>query len=402
VSKVTAMHRLSATRPRSGLLIDLSIAAVALGGTLAVQSHGFTVIPGSDPGSETLDAAGVVLAVCASVPLLAWRRSPLGAFAVAATAYVLLGGLGYAVGVPFGPTVALYLLAANRTDAHPWTPRTTAAVIVLLGAYLTATGLAQGRFPGSELFHTALAWGAAWFAGERTRLQRAHIAELRDRALRAEREAERERRLAVAEERARIARDLHDSAGHAINVIAVRAGAGRLGHHNHPDRSLEALAAIEEVARQTVDDIDHIVGTLRDATLPNGPTEAPPGLASVDTLVSHHLSTGLAVTVRTSGAPRALTGTVDQATYRILQEALTNASRHGAGTATIDLAFGHDALDLTVVNPVPRNGAAPSGGGHGLIGMSERATMAGGSLDAGRVNGAFRVRAHLPYGARPR
>jgi len=165
------MHRLLANRPRSGLLIDVSISAVALGGTLAVLSHGFTVIPGSNPGPAKLDAVGVLLAVCASVPLLGWRHGALGVFALTASAYVLLGGLGYAVGVPFGPTAVLYLLAASRDDAHPWTRRTTTAVIALLAAYLTATGLAQGRFPGSELFHTALAWGAAWFAGERTRLQ---------------------------------------------------------------------------------------------------------------------------------------------------------------------------------------------------------------------------------------
>jgi signal transduction histidine kinase len=394
------MHRLLANRPRSGLLIDVSISAVALGGTLAVLSHGFTVIPGSNPGPAKLDAVGVLLAVCASVPLLGWRHGALGVFALTASAYVLLGGLGYAVGVPFGPTAVLYLLAASRDDAHPWTRRTTTAVIALLAAYLTATGLAQGRFPGSELFHTALAWGAAWFAGERTRLQRAHMAELHGRATRAEREAERERRLGVAEERARIARDLHDSAGHAINVIAVRAGAARLRHHQDPDRSLHALEAIEEVARDTVDEIDKIVGALRDDTSPAEPTDAPPGLASVNSLVSHHTSAGLAVRVRTSGTQRSLTSTVDQAAYRILQEALTNASRHGAGTVTVDVAFGPDALGITVVNPVLGNGAAPPGGGHGLVGMRERAALVGGSLDARRVNGAFRVRARLPYDAR--
>ena len=393
------MHPLLANRSAPGLLIDLSIAALALGGTLAVLSHGFTVIPGSNPGPAKLDAVGALLAVCASVPLFAWRRGALGVFALTASAYVLLGGLGYAVGVPFGPTAVLYLLAASRDDADPWTRRTTTAVIALLAAYLTATGLAQGRFPGSELFHTALAWGAAWFAGERTRLQRAHITELHERAMRAEREAERERRLGVAEERARIARDLHDSAGHAINVIAVRAGAARLGHREDPDRSLQALEAIEEVARDTGDEIDKIVAALRDDTTPAEPTEAPPGLASVNSLVSHHTSAGLAVRVRTCGTQRLLTSSVDQAAYRILQEALTNASRHGTGTVSIDLAFGADALDVTVVNPVFDNGAAAPGSGHGLVGMRERAALVGGSLDAGRANGAFRVRACLPYDA---
>ena len=396
------MNRLFATRPRSGLLIDVAAAAAALVGSLAMLSHGG--VPGSSAhlGSGELAWTGGLLAACASLPLVAWRRSALGVFAVTASASALLGGLGYAVGVPLGPTAALYLLAASRHEGDPWTPRTTATVSAFLGAFLTATGLAEGGFPGTELFHTALAWGAAWFAGERTRLRREHIVELRDRALRAEWEAEGERRLAVAEERSRIARDLHDSAGHAINVIAVRAGAARLGHQKNPDRSRLALEAIEEVARRTVDEIDQIVSTLRDDRSATGPVEVPSGLASVDTLIAHHTSAGLDVSVGTSGAPHTLASTVDQAAYRILQEALTNAARHGAGTARIELAFGESALELTVVNPVLAGHRARSARGHGLTGMRERATMVGGSLDAERANGAFRVHAHLPYGTHRR
>ena len=392
------MHRLSAGRPQPGPLIDASIAVLAFAGALAVVSHGFTVTPGAGHDSTDLDVVSGLLAACASLPLVAWRRNPLGIFAVTASASTVLGGLGYAVGVPLGATAALYLLAATRIDREPWTPRATATVLALLVAYLTATGLAQGGFPGSQLFHTALAWGVAWFAGERTRLQRQHIAELHDRALRAERDADRERRLAVAEERGRIARDLHDSAGHAINVIAVRAGAARLGHANDPERSRRALDAIEQLARQTGDEIDHIVGTLRDRHGLTGPVEAPPGLASVHTLVASHAATGLEVTVGTTGTAPALATTIDQAAYRILQEALTNAARHGAGTARVDMAFGDDALDLTVVNPVRNDGATRSNGGHGLIGMRERVTILGGALDAGCANGTFRLQAHLPYG----
>ncbi|MGH9248249.1 MAG: sensor histidine kinase, partial [Acidimicrobiales bacterium] len=339
-----------AAQPRSGQLLDVVIAAIAFGGTVAVLSHGFTVVPGSSPGPRGLDGVSALLAVCASMPLVAWRRSPLGVFVLTASASVLLGGLGYAVGVPLGATAALYLFAASRDESDPWGVRTTVVVIALLGAYLSATALGEGRFPGTELFHTALAWGVAWFAGERTRLRRAHIAELRDRALMAEREAEHERRLAVAEERARIARDLHDSAGHAINVIAVRAGAARLGHEREPDRSRRALEAIEELARQTVAEIDEIVGTLRDRGSTNEAVDAPPGLASLDTLVARHTTAGLDVSVAIDGEPRQLESSVDQAAYRILQEALTNAARHGTGGARVELAFGNAALKLTISN----------------------------------------------------
>jgi signal transduction histidine kinase len=332
------------------------------------------------------------------VPLVAWRRTPLGVFAVTAAAGVLLAGLGYRIDLLLGPTAALYLLAASREPQTPWTPRTTVIVVGLLVAFLGAAAAAQGTFPGSELLHTGLAWAVAWFAGERTRLRREHIAELRDRALRVEQEAQRERRLATAEERARIARDLHDSAGHAISVIAVRAGAARLRHHQDSDRSLAALEAIEELARQTVEEIDQLVGTLREGGSASGVVEAPPGLASLDTLIARHRAAGLEVTFDIAGAPRPLGGAADQAAYRILQEALTNAARHGAGGARIELAFGDKALELSVTNPVPAHGPPRTGGGYGLIGMRERATLLGGNLDAERSNGAFRIRARIPYG----
>jgi signal transduction histidine kinase len=378
------------------VLFDAAVAAAALAGSLALLSHGGIGPP--RPESRELDLLGVALVACSTLPLLFWRRSPLGVFAVTAAAGVLLAGLGYRIDLLLGPAVALYLLAASRQPQTPWTRRTTAIVVGLLVAYLAAATAAQQTFPASELSHTGLGWAVAWFAGERTRLRREHIAELNERAERAEREAERERLLAAATERARIARDLHDSAGHAISVIAVRAGAARLRHHQDPDRSLAALEAIEELARQTAAELDQLVGSLREDGVANGVVEAPPGLASLEVLIARHQAAGLAVTCDVSGAPRPLGAAADQAAYRILQEALTNAARHGAGSAHIRLAFGDTGVELWVTNPVPSGGSPQSGGGHGLIGMRERATLLGGSLDADRANGAFCVRARIPYG----
>jgi signal transduction histidine kinase len=403
-STVTAPRRF-ATRPSSAALLDVAVSAAALAGSLALLRHGGidALGPGSDigaahSGAGKLDLIGLALAAFSTVPLLAWRRSPLGVFAVTAAASVLLVGLGYRIDLLLGPTAALYLLAGSRRPQTPWTQRTTAIVVGLLVAYLVAAAVAQGTFPASELLHTGLAWVAAWFAGERTRLRREQLAQLRERALRVEREAERERLLAVAEERARIARDLHDSAGHAINVIAVRAGAARLRHHQDPDRSLAALEAIEQLARQTAGEIDQLVGTLRDGGSASGVVETPPGLASLDTLIAHHRAAGLQVALDTSGAPRPLGAAADQAAYRILQEALTNAARHGTGSAQVELAFGDATIELTVTNPMPTHGLARPGGGHGLVGMRERATLLGGDLDAARANGAFRLHARIPYG----
>jgi signal transduction histidine kinase len=394
-STSTARQR-GAARPGSPTLLDATLATAALAGSLALLRHG-GVIP-ARPGSRQLDVVGVVLAASSTVPLIAWRRSPLGVFALTAAASVLLAGLGYRIDLPLGPTAALYLLAAGCAPRAPWTRGTTTTVVALLVAFLAANAAAQRTFPASELLHTGLAWAVAWFAGERTRLRHQHLRELSQRALRMEREAERERLLAAAEERARIARDLHDSAGHAISVIAVRAGAARLRHSQDPDRSLAALEAIEELARQTVEEIDQLVGSLREGGPVNGAVDAPLRLASLDTLIARHTAAGLEVTLDTAGAARPLGRTAEQTAYRILQEALTNASRHGTGSARVQLAFGDRALELSVTNPVPTPSAPRSGGGHGLIGMRERATLLGGSLDVERSDEAFQVRARIPYG----
>jgi signal transduction histidine kinase len=122
-------------------------------------------------------------------------------------------------------------------------------------------------------------------------------------------------------------------------------------------------------------------------------------VAAFDSLIAQHSLAGLPVTLATRGEPRSLGGAVDRAAYRILQEALTNCARHGAGEASVELSFGAHAVELTVSNPVrPDAPARPSlNGGHGLVGMRERAALLGGDLEAGRMNGAFRVHARLPY-----
>jgi signal transduction histidine kinase len=221
------------------------------------------------------------------------------------------------------------------------------------------------------------------------------MAELEQRALRAERDAQRERRLAAAEERTRIARDVHDSAGHAINVILVHAGLGRL-RATQDASARDTFQTIEDVARQTVTELDQLVAALReDASEPD--VEPPPGLAALDTLLQRHRASGLDVTSTIHGDRRSLPPSVDRSAYRILQEALTNTARHGSGSAEIDIAFGRGAVEITVANPVRANGTPrESRGGHGLIGMRERAVLLGGSLDTTARNGRFCLRARLP------
>jgi signal transduction histidine kinase len=392
LSSLATVHRLFGVRPTSGRLLDAAITAAALAGSLAQISHGG--LAGSQTGPAQLDWTSAILAACSTVPLLAWRRAPRAVFLFTAASAVLLGASGHPLALALGPALALYLVAATRDEADPWTRRDTGGVVALFLAYLAASVVGDSGFPGSELLHTGLGWTVAWFAGERTRLRHEHIADLAQRALRTERDAERERLLAIAEERTRIARDLHDSAGNAINVIAIRAGTARL--RRDPARSHAALEDIEELARRTVGEIDHIVGTLRDGS-PDGAVDVPPGLASLDSLVERHVAAGLEVDVARDGIPRELARAVDQAAYRIVQEALTNAARHGAGSIHVRVAFGERAIEVSITNAVAGETATRSNGGHGIIGMRERASLLGGSLEAGPMDDAFHVRARLPY-----
>lgn len=377
---------------KRALVLDVALAMAALAASLALMTHGI----GSVRAGSGLDLRGGLLAAATALPLIAWRRAPFIVFIVSGVASALTAALGYTHWIPIGMSLALYLLAASRGSAG-WTRASALSVATLFILYLGATAMAAGTVPGIEFLSTGLAWAVAWFAGERTRLLREQMADLKARAVAVERAAESDRRLAVAEERARIARDLHDSAGHAINVIAVQAGAARLSHDRDPDRPLAALAEIEEIARQTAADVDGIVHSLRESGADDDGPAVPVGLASLSMLVGHHARSGLKVAVRTVGVQRPLTRAPDQAAYRILQEALTNAARHGQGDATLELAFEPAALRLTVVNLARAGRPVGTTGGHGLIGMRERAQLLGGTLEAGPLEGGFRVSALIPY-----
>jgi signal transduction histidine kinase len=338
-----------------------------------------------------VDALGILLAAAATLPLLERRRAPLAIFVLTTLASATLLLFGYPGGPPIGPTIALYTIAVAHAELRGSIRLTLGLVALMFGVHVGAFALENGGLPGAEVVLGIPLWGAAWFAGDRTRLRREQMAELEERALRAEREAERERRLAAAEERMRIARDLHDSAGHAINVILVQAGAARLLSEKSPEEARRSLETIETVARETLTEIDHLVRVLREDRA--DAVEPPTGLAALDSLVERQRSAGLAVDLHVNGPRRPLPPAVDQAAYRILQESLTNALLHGRGGVEVALTYNADALEIIVANP----GSTDGGTGHGIVGMRERVLLLGGTFDAGSVNGMFRVRARLPY-----
>jgi signal transduction histidine kinase len=374
------------TRERA---IDIGIAlGVFVLTTLMLASGGVS----SDEEARSLDLLGVVLAALASLPLLARRRYPLAAFVATAIPSAAIAALDYPPGPPIGPTVALYFVGFSGGRSRSSGRVTAAVVFLLFVVHVAAAGFGRDQLPVVPVLFGALTWGGAWVLGDRVRLRRERIAELEERTRRAERETERERQLAAAEERTRIARDLHDSAGHAINVILVHAGAARLLAEKDPASSQTALGTIESVARETLREIDQLVRALRE----DEDVVEPPGLAALDTLVQRHRDAGLDVDVIVNGAQRPLGPAVDQAAYRILQESLTNALRHGNGGAKIALTYAGDALEIGVTNSSRNDG--PVAAGHGIVGMRERASLLGGDVSFQSVNGLFRIRARLPYG----
>ncbi|HEU5214352.1 MAG TPA: histidine kinase [Gaiellaceae bacterium] len=371
-------------------LSDAVVAGAAFAATLAA-------LAGEHGATRSLDAPGVGLAAIACFPLLVRRAWPLGVFVVTAAATATLSGLGYALGPPFGPTVALFFVAADdRTRLHA--ARTAAVIVGVFAFHVGVTSSAHSGFPTSPILFGIVVWGGAWMVGDQVRQRRRRRLEVEERLRRAEQEAAREGRLAAAEERTRIARDLHDSAAHAINVILVQAGAARLLQERDPNAVKAALSTIEDVARETIGEIDLLVGGLRENV--GSPTvEAPVGLAALDTLVERYRASGLQIEVRVEGRTRLLARRLDQAAFRILQESLTNAARHGDGRAKVAIRYGERELELTISNVVAAApGTTAGGGGHGILGMRERASLLGGTLDAGREGDAFQVRARLPYG----
>ncbi|TDO58253.1 histidine kinase [Kribbella sp. VKM Ac-2571] len=378
------------------MVIDVGPAAFALAvSVLLVATHGF----GSpDPSSRGLDLPGMILAATAAVPLLVRRRFPCTVYVVVAAATVTLVRFDYALDIPIGVLLAIHpLAAAFGGDAKLWRRWAVIGSVALfvpvtVAAYALRGGHVDTILPAMAFWAAVIA--GTWIAGDRSRLQAERLGSLEERAIRAEQAVEQDRRLAAAEERTRIARELHDSAGHAINVILVQAGAARMLFDRDPAGSRRSIGTIEDVARGTIIEIDRLVRALREDRGIEPPAPVEP--TALDELLDRHRDAGLSVSSAVHGKPRLLQRGVALAAHRILQEALTNAARHGQGCAEVVLAFRPDELEITVTNPIGSRSGTASCGGHGIVGMHERATLLGGKLDAGPHGGTFRLHALLP------
>jgi signal transduction histidine kinase len=374
------------------LALDAALTAAVLGfSVVQMASQAWGAEAGEARGA---DMVGVALCLLAALPLLARHRAPRAALVAVLGATLALVALDYAVLTAPAPAIALAALAERD--------RRQGAILILIvciAAFAAFLIVAWARFepePG-DCAITALLWAGGWIVGDRRRLTRQRVAQERERVAQERERTAREQRLAVAEERTRIARELHDSAGHAINSILIQAGAARLVQESQPERSREAIAAIEVIARETMQDMDAILGGLRNGAPAD--LEPLPGIGRIAALVERHQSAGMDFSLRdrTSSELR-LPPAIDRAAYRIAQEAMTNAARHGTGAAELTLECRDGVLTLTVANPVAGGATVRTTGGHGLTGMRERAALLGGTLDSRRVGDRFEVRATLPQG----
>jgi signal transduction histidine kinase len=246
---------------------------------------------------------------------------------------------------------------------------------------------------------------AGWLGVALARSRHRHRAAIEERSWLLERERQSAARSAVHTERARIAHELHDIVGHNVSLMVVQAGAARDVLTTMPDEAANALLAVESAGRDAMTELRHLLGVL--APSPSGDELAPqPSLSRLSTLIDRISFAGQPVEVRISGEPRPLPPGIDATAYRIVQEALTNALKHGDhGKAEVSIRYGERALRVEVLNggpsvlsgDPPPSGSHSDGAGRGLLGLRERVAVYGGDLDARRrLGGGYRVRARIP------
>jgi len=334
------------------------------------------------------------------LPLFARRRFP---FAAPALYWLLAVALSFVDGrlVTFMTSVFLLGMAASFLLGNLRDP-----VEARLGLAISVGGAAvvvwnKPSYTTSELIFIPLLFGICWLAGFAMRERAGEVEAAERRAALAEREQDAAARVAVAEERARIARELHDIVAHAVSVMVLQTGAVR---HNLPtgmDEDRDALQRVEQTGRTALTEVRRLLGAMRSGD--EAAQLAPqPGLDRLDALIEDVRRAGLPVQLHVEGDPVPLPRAIDLSAYRIVQEALTNTLKHAAaGRADVTVRYGPEAIDLEVRDD-GAGGAVPNGAGHGLVGIRERVTIYGGEMSAGATAEGFVLSARLPLeGYRP-
>lgn len=390
---VTTMQ---ATRVRT---VDVVLASVA--GAVPV-----VVMPLiENPDARPFDALAVALAVVAGGVLALHRRAPLVVLAVTTSALVAYSLRGYS-GSPIWFTWIGAILAVSvaRGPGRAVAPAALSTAVIVATAVDDSTGAVVGRLSQAPWSITALfvSWAVgALLLGGSVRGRRAERAALEERARHLAEARDEEARRRVAEERVRIARDLHDSVAHSMASISVQAGVGAHVLDERPEDARASLLAIRRASRDALAELRATLSMLRSGEAAS--REPAAGLDRLDSLVETSRAAGLPVDVVIEGDARSLPPALDAAAFRIVQESLTNVIRHaGPARATVAVRHGDGGVEVEVTDDGrgaagTDGGAHEASGGHGLAGMRERVALLGGELHAGtRDSGGYRVRARFP------
>jgi len=384
--------------PASAWVFDSALALVAAGWPMAF----FASMPVPSGVPVGMLALGYALVLLHTLPLAARRRFPGTVLGISVASGLAIAALFLP---PFflGPAilVAVYSVAAY---GDRWVSLAGLAAAELGSVAVQLTWVAKFEEPFAWV-QFPLIIGAAWLLGYFVGDRHVYAARLEERTAELEQARDELARRAVAEERLRLARELHDVVAHSMSVIAVQSGVGAHVAESRPEEVGKALAAIEATSRDTLEELRRLLGVLRQDSESQASLAPVPGLADLEGLLGEVAKAGLAVRLRVEGTPSPLPAGVDLSAYRIVQEALTNVVKH-AGPAQAQVTIGYRDRDVTVeVTDDGRGAAAPAGDGrggtgHGLVGMRERVAAFGGDLETGpRPGGGFRVAARLSLAA---
>jgi signal transduction histidine kinase len=337
----------------------------------------------------------IPLSTAALAPLFARRRFP---FAAPAGLYLYCAGISFFEGRLVTFAFAIFMAVLASAFLMGMLPERRQAVSGL-GIALGAAAIVTHNHPtqgASDFAFIAVLFTIVWLAGNALGAKLSQYRQAEERAERLEREREERARAAVAEERARIARELHDVVGHSVSVMTVQASGVRRLLRPEQEREREALLIVEQTGREALAEMRRLVGVLR------RPEEAPalapqPSLQHLDKLVAQVRESGLAVDLKVEGEAEKLPASVDLAAYRLVQEGLTNTLKHAqAHRAEVLVRYGNGEVELVVADDGNGVGGG-GGGGHGLVGLRERIAVCGGQLETGpRTGGGYEVRARLP------
>jgi signal transduction histidine kinase len=396
-STLQALRAAISSRP---LVVDTLIA-------LALSALSIFTLLGGGTDLGTLEPLSVTLVLLQALPLAVRRVWPAPVFVITFTALILQGTLmTHSYAAPLGSLIALFTVA-ERLDRRRSGFLALAAGLAILWLNLYLHALPAGL---SGLIQTELAIFATWVLGTWSRDRRAHLGTVEQRADTLERERGQRDAQAVADERERIARELHDVVTHHVSVIVIQAGAGLRALDRRPDDARQALTAIDSTGRLALADMRRMLGILGSPS-PAGemvgagdtmtdPLAPMPGFDRLGELLEQVRATGLPVELSVEGDARRLDPGIELSAYRIIQEALTNTLKHARGaTARVRVAYGTAELDIEVTDrggTGDRGIGVPGESGRGLIGMRERVAVFGGRFEAGPVPNGFRVSARLP------